>query len=73
MSYRSDLEEVSVELVHSTDKAYLVTDGRKGPDGKRIDVWIPKSMCELERDLGKGTYTYTLTASEWLLKDRGLI
>jgi hypothetical protein len=70
MAGRSDLEEVTVELVHATDKAWLVTDGRV-VGGKRVDVWIPKSQCELERDPGKASYT--LTAPEWKLKDVGLL
>ena len=70
MSSRSDLEDISVELVHETDKAWLVTDGTLDPKtGKRVDVWVPKSQAEMDRSDG----CYTLTAPEWLLKDKGLL
>lgn len=65
---RSSLEDVTVDLVHETDKAWLVTDGTMR-DGKRVEVWIPKSQAELERN-GKA---WTLTAPEWLLTDKGLL
>jgi hypothetical protein len=64
MNGRSNLEDVAVELVHETDKAYLVTDGRI-VGGKRIEVWVAKSLTEFDKGI--------LTAPEWLLKDKGLI
>ena len=51
---KSDLVDIEVELIHATEKAWLITaDGDK-------KIWIPKSRAELERILGKRTYTLTL-------------
>jgi hypothetical protein len=62
---RSDLIDISVVLVHQTDKAVLVDHGGDG------NVWIPKSLCEIERDPdGK---TWTLTLSEQVAEEKGLI
>lgn len=60
---RSDLVDISVTLVHETDKAWLLDLG----DDE--EVWIPKSQAELERN-GRG---WTLTCPEWLAMDKGLI
>ena len=65
MSGRSDLIDLSVVLVHETDKAVLVDHGEAKP------TWVPKSLCEIERDSnGK---TWTLTLSERLATEKGLI
>jgi len=72
MSYgKSDLFDIAVELVHQTDKAWLVNDGTLcADDNKPVNVWVPKSQCELERNSdGK---TWTLTGPEWLLNAKGL-
>jgi hypothetical protein len=62
---RSDLIDISVTLVHETDRAVLVDHG--GTE----NVWLPKSACEIERDAnGK---TWTLTLSERLANEKGLI
>jgi hypothetical protein len=72
MSYgRSDLHDISVELMHETDKAWLVHDGTL-VNGELNKVWIPKSQAELER-VGPGKPLWTLTAPEWLLKSKGLL
>jgi len=73
VSGRSNLEDISVELVHETDKAWLVTDGTIDPKtDKRVDVWVPKSQAELCCG-PMGTALWTLTAPEWMLKDKGLL
>lgn len=61
-----DLVDLSVQLLHETEKAYLVTDStpEKG-------VWIPKSQCELEKSSVGGVWTITMP--EWLAHDKGLI
>jgi hypothetical protein len=69
MSYKSDLEDVGVDLVHETEKAWLVTDGTI-VDGELNRVWVPKSQAELDKTTRP---LFTLTAPEWLLKDKGLI
>lgn len=61
-----ELVEVSVQKLHETERAYLITDST--PDA---GVWIAKSMCELEESSTRGIYTATLP--EWLAKEKGLI
>lgn len=62
---RSDLIDISVTLVHETERAVLVDHG--GTES----VWLPKSACEIERDpSGK---TWTLTLPERLATEKGLI
>lgn len=65
MTGRSDLIDLSVVLVHETDRAVLVDHGGEG------SVWVPKSLCEIERDAsGK---TWTLTLPERVAQEKGLI
>ena len=66
----SDLHDIGVALMHETEKAYLVTDGEIGDDGKPKGVWLPKSQCELDKTTRP---LPTLTGPEWLLKSKGLI
>jgi hypothetical protein len=56
---RSDLVEISAELRHETDRAWLIFDGSR-------EVWIPKSQAQ--RD---GPATFTM--SERLATEKGLI
>jgi hypothetical protein len=56
--------DVAVQLKHETPKAYLVNDGAN-------DVWLPKSMVELD-DSG-GDDNAIVTMPEWLARDKGLI
>lgn len=68
MSGRSDLQDIEVQLRRETAKAWGVAD----PNNEGALIWLPKSQCEL--DLGEGPNKMsTLTAPEWLLKERGLI
>lgn len=55
----SDID-ISAELVHETDDAYLIEDA----GGKRI--WVPKSQVEYD---GKVTFTMP----EWLAEKKELI
>lgn len=65
MSGRSNLIDLSVVLVHETDRAVLIDHG--GAE----NVWLPKSLCEIERDPnGK---TWTLTLPERIAEEKGLI
>jgi hypothetical protein len=62
---KSDLIDLTVFLVHETDKAWLVS-----PDDE-LKVWIPKSRGELEKNAdGK---TYNLTIPESLATEKELI
>lgn len=63
--YRSDLVDISVVLVHQTEKAVLVDHGGAA------NVWLPRSAIEIERDPGGKTWTVTLP--ERLAAEKGLI
>jgi len=65
MSYKSDLLDISVVLVHETDKAVLVDHGAEKP------TWLPKSVIEIERNADGKTHTITLPES-WA-KEKGII
>lgn len=65
-NYRSDLIDISVVLVHQTDKAVLVD-----PGFDEEPVWLPRSAIEIERD-GNGK-TWTVTLPEALAQSKGLI
>ena len=60
------LTDIDVQLLHQTDKAWLVTDSEPGSA-----VWIPKSQAELSETAIAGIYTVTLP--EWLAQEKGLI
>jgi len=65
MSYRSDLVDISVVLVHQTEKAVLVDHGGDA------NVWLPRSAIEIEKDANGKTWTVTLP--ERLAQEKGLI
>lgn len=56
--------DITVQLLHQTDEAILVTD-----DGKN-NVWLPKSLVEYEL---KKDELYDVQLPEWLAKEKGLI
>lgn len=60
------LIDISAELRHETEKAYLVFDGRSDKDKKEIVNWLPKSQVEMNDD---GTFTMP----EWLALEKGFI
>lgn len=63
---KSDLIDITVQLLHQTNKAVLVTDS--APDK---GVWLPKSKIEIEpADVGG---LHVVTMPEWLALDKGLI
>ncbi len=64
-NYRSDLVDISVVLVHQTEKAVLVDHGGDG------NVWLPRSAIEIEKDSNGKTWTVTLP--ERLAQEKGLI
>ena len=63
---RSDVIDITIQRLHETDKAVLVTDSipEKG-------VWLAKSMIEIEPSATGGLFTVTLP--EWLALEKGLI
>lgn len=64
---KSDLKDIEVIFQHATERAVCV---RADEDGE--DIWIPLSGCEVEGDRRRGGVV-TLTASERLLTEKGLI
>lgn len=56
------LIDIAGELVapFETEKAYHFYDGK-------LTVWLPKSLCEWDKDAKE------MTMEEWLAKDKGLI
>jgi hypothetical protein len=54
---------INCKLIHETEKAWLVTDGK-------TQDWIPKSCGEIYPCADK---TWDLFAEEWLLKKKGFI
>lgn len=59
MAGRSDLIDISAELRHETDSAYLIFDGDQ-------EAWVPKSLVEWDGEM-------TFTMPEWLAKEKELI
>jgi hypothetical protein len=56
----SDLVDISGEVRHETEKAYLFYDGKD-------QAWMPKSLCQWD-DLNK-----IMTCPEWIALEKGLI
>ncbi len=61
MGKNHDIIEIDVEVLHSTDKAWMLNDA------DNEEVWLPKSMCEYD-DTDK-----TMQLPEWLAFEKGLI
>lgn len=63
---RSNVIDITVQKLHETDNAVLVTDSipEKG-------VWLSKSLIEIEASATGGLYEVTLP--EWLALEKGLI
>lgn len=69
MGKRDALYDITVEYKFSTQKANLYTDGTK-------EFWVPKSLLDADGFIEvteNADGTFTLTAPEWWLKERGLI
>jgi hypothetical protein len=62
---RSDLIDITVRIIHETEKAWLVDHG------ETTQCWIPKSRGEIEKNSdGK---TYTLTIDQRLAEEKGMV
>lgn len=57
--------EITCELVAETPMAILVNDGD-------VEVWLPKSQIEIERNGGQSGLV-KVTAPSWLLSGKGLV
>jgi len=69
---RKELIEVSLIILHETEKAYQVTEGLTDKEGKEIKHWLPKSQCQVD----EGTETSTtkaviFTIPRWLVEEKG--
>ena len=62
---KSNIIDMIVIIKHETEKAVLVDHGDKEP------CWIPKSQCEIE--INKDGKTSTITISQSLAEDKGMI
>jgi hypothetical protein len=62
---KKELIDITAQLRHETDKAYLIYDGRSTKD-KEITTWVPKSQVEYDGDK-------TFTMPEWLALEKGFI
>jgi len=63
---KSDVIDLTVQKLHETEKAVLVT-----VDVPENGVWLAKSQIEIEPCATGGLFTVTLP--EWLALDKGLI
>jgi hypothetical protein len=61
MSNPDKLVDLTLDLKHETEKAYLVWTGKKGQD----PVWVAKSLVERDGRI--------FTMPTWLAEERGLI
>ena len=64
------LHDITVSFVTETAKAVMYDDGKN-------QFWVPKSVMTdsgmIQVEENRDGKTYTLTAPEWWLKERGLI
>lgn len=65
MAKNHDIVEVEVDVLHETEKAYLVTQGETFSSGEPINEWLPKSQCQWDGE--------TMQLPEWLALEKGLI
>lgn len=63
---KSDLIDITVHLLHETERAVLVTDSTP-----EHGVWLPRSQIEIEPADTGGLHVVTLP--EWLAIERGLV
>ena len=59
--------EVCLEIMHQTDKAFLVSD-----DYGETSQWVPKSQIDTGPDAGVGD-TVVMEMPTWLAEEKGFI
>jgi hypothetical protein len=64
---RSNIEDVRVQFQHQTEAAVCVRANEAG-----ADLWIPKSVCEINPSEPMRGQIVTLTSDEDTLADNGL-
>lgn len=60
-----DFCEVTCDIIHETEKAYLIDDGDK-------QVWVPKSMVD-HNDYAVESKAVTMSIATWIAEEQGLI
>lgn len=65
---KSNVIDLSVQFQHATDRAICIRDVESGPD-----IWIPKSLCEIDPAAPARGQVITLTTDESTAIDRGLV
>ena len=67
------LHALSLQVLATTTRAVLVTEGLKDKDGKQINHWLPLSQIqEDESDPIEEGKVCIITIPEWLITERGL-
>lgn len=61
----SEKFEIAADLVHETERAWLVSDGTK-------EVWLPKSQCEFTPSRANPDHG-VFDVPVWLAKEKGLL
>lgn len=64
---RSNIIDITVQKLHETSQAVLVTEGTP-----EEGVWLPKSQIEIEENR-MNSALYDVSLPEWLAKEKGLI
>lgn len=65
---KHDIIEISGEVHHETDNAYLFTDGSVDQTGIALNkFWLPKSQCDWDARARE------MSLPEWLAEEKGLI
>jgi hypothetical protein len=59
---KTNLIDLTVTLIHETEKAWLVNDGTR-------KTWVPKSWGELEKNPDGKSYTLTITEERAIEKE----
>jgi hypothetical protein len=59
---KTNLIDLTVTLIHETEKAWLVNDGTR-------KTWVPKSWAELEKNPDGKSYTLTITEERAIEKE----
>jgi hypothetical protein len=57
---RSDIVDIACEILAETERAVQIYDGT-------VEVWLPKSQVEIDREDG------TVAMPEWLATEKGLV
>ena len=72
MPKQTELVDISLLILHESDKAYLVSEGLTDKEGKQIKHWLPKSQCQVDEGLETdSSKPVTVTMPRWLFEEKG--